>query len=399
MVASRLTNHRTSAGSCAMKRAGRGGNRASDLKRSEPSNFALMKFAPMKLLVSISLLILVGCAAIESNQGEIRALREKVQALERRFGALASERTQTTIVLARARGAVAHISASYTFVDSSGRPLRHVLNEAGKPIVDARGIPLVTLGGKGSVAVTEYWGTGFLVRSTGELLTNRHIAEPWWEDKASAPLLASGLKPVFLRLRAFFQDYTEPVSLEVVRVHEEQDIAVVRTVGWIPEAAPLPLLRETGKLKEGQPVILIGYTTGSDAIIAKLDWPEQARVEAAAKDDEYAITEELARTQQLRPTATGGHLWEILPTTLVSDARTGAGGSGGPLLDHHGRVIGVSEAYLPNFSGGNYAVPARFAAELVDGGGTVPLGPRQETPVILLEPTSSQRKGPTSGSS
>src|SRR6516165_8546504 len=324
MVASRLTNHRTSAGSCAMKRAGRGGNRARHLKRSEPSNFALMKFAPMKLLVSILLLILVGCAAIESNQGEIRALREKVQALERRFGALASERAQTTVVLARARGAVAYISASYTFVDSSGRPLRHVLNEAGKPIVDARGIPLVTLGGKGSVAVTEYWGTGFLVRSTGELLTNRHIAEPWWEDKASAPLLASGLKPVFLRLRALFQDHTEPVSLEVVRVHEEQDIAVVRTVGWIPEAAPLPLLRETGKLKEGQPAILIGYTTGSDAIIAKLDWPEQARVEAAAKDDEYAITEEWART---------------------------------------------------------------------------PPGPRRETPVILLEPTSSQRKGPTSGSS
>jgi hypothetical protein len=104
-----------------------------------------MKFAPMKLLVSILYLILVGCAAIESNEGEIRALQEKVQALERRFGALASERAQTTIVLARARGAVAYISGSYTFVDSSGRPLRHVLHEAGKPIVDAQGKQLVDL--------------------------------------------------------------------------------------------------------------------------------------------------------------------------------------------------------------------------------------------------------------
>ena len=279
-----------------------------------------------------------------------------------------------------------------TFVDASARPLRHVLNDAGEPVADAQGVPLVELTGTGPIAETEYCGTAFLAGRRGELLTNRHIAEPWWEDEASAPLLTAGLHPVFLRLRAFFEERADPVLLEVLRVHEEQDIALLRIIGWRPSASPLPLLPESERLEEGRRVILIGYPTGLNAILSKLDTSERAKLEIATKGNGYAMTEMLASSNQLRPTITGGYLWEVLPNTLVYDARTASGGSGGPLLDSHGRVVGVNEAYLPSFQGGNYAVPIRFGQLLLNGGGVPVADSNRE----ILTPSNLQKKFTTS---
>src|SRR3989338_763932 len=127
---------------------------------------------------ALAVLFLGACGAI---QGEREELGMQLRALEARLRALESKEGQITEILARARSAVVYIRGTYTFVDASGRPLRHVLNEAWEPIADAQGVPLVDLTGTGSIAVTNYCGTGFLVDKSGELLTNRHVAEPWWE--------------------------------------------------------------------------------------------------------------------------------------------------------------------------------------------------------------------------
>lgn len=44
-------------------------------------------------------------------------------------------------------------------------------------------------------------------------------------------------------------------------------------------------------------------------------------------------------------------------------------GSGGPLLDWSGKVIGVNVAYLEEFQVGNYGVPIQFGKRLLAGGG------------------------------
>ena len=329
-------------------------------------------------------ILLAGCALPVVTRVDYEALQTRLHVVEARLQAVESAQGQLKGVLDRARAAVAYVWGTYTFVDPEGRPLRHVLNEAGEPIADPQGVPLVDVTGAGAVAVTNYCGTGFLVGKNGEMLTNRHVAEPWWEDDMSAPLLAAGFRPMFLRLRAFLQEHATGVSIEVLRVDREQDIALVGTIGWTPTGEPLPLHPDPDVLEDGQPVMLIGFPTGLDAIMAKLEMPDRVALESTTGACSYATAERLAELRRLRPTITGGFLWEALPHIVVYDARTKGGGSGGPLLDREGRVIGVNAAYLPEFQGGNYGVPIRFGRLLLEGGGMVANAPTRETPELLV---------------
>ena len=62
---------------------------------------------------------------------------------------------------------------------------------------------------------------------------------------------------------------------------------------------------------------------------------------------------------------TQGHLGVVSPDRLVYDAQTTHGGSGGPVFNTSGNVIGVNFAILSDFSGSNFAVPISRAATVV----------------------------------
>ena len=77
------------------------------------------------------------------------------------------------------------------------------------------------------------------------------------------------------------------------------------------------------------------------------------------------MTAELARRGMIRPLATRGFLSDVLPNQIVYDAQTTFGGSGGPVLDLRGKVIGVNSDILPEFSGASFGVPIRLGAVLL----------------------------------
>jgi S1-C subfamily serine protease len=77
------------------------------------------------------------------------------------------------------------------------------------------------------------------------------------------------------------------------------------------------------------------------------------------------ILDELARRSLIRPLITQGHIGDVLPDKIVFDAQTTSGGSGGPLFNQQGKVIGVTYAVLKGFGGSNFGIPIRLSQPLL----------------------------------
>jgi serine protease Do len=111
-------------------------------------------------------------------------------------------------------------------------------------------------------------------------------------------------------------------------------------------------------------IVLIGYPTGIEGILARAQIDIKRKVAESAHDMTTLVSS--ASSQHLiRPTTTQGHIGDVLKDRIVFDAATTSGGSGGPLFNHDGKVIGVSFAMLSDFGGSNLAVPVRYADELL----------------------------------
>ena len=83
------------------------------------------------------------------------------------------------------------------------------------------------------------------------------------------------------------------------------------------------------------------------------------------------MAEGLARRGLIRPLTTTGTISDARPTRVVHTAQTTEGGSGSPMFDRDGRVIGINSAILTtadgtqSFGGSNFGVPIRVTYEML----------------------------------
>ncbi len=296
---------------------------------------------------------------------EIAELRKTLAASSRRIAAQEQERSLAERVIREKAGGVAFVEGAFSFADAQGRPLRSALDEKGSVWVGPGGERLFTTAGQGPVFRRRYVGTAFLISRSGDLLTNRHVAEPWWDDEAAQKFAEKGYRPRLEYLRAYFPTLPDGVPLEVRRVSSRADVALVKGDLGKSRLPVLEIEKTPAATLPGQPVILMGYPTGLDALLARLDESVVDPIVTAAGGDEEKISRELALRRLIRPLATQGHLGDILPNRLVYDASTTLGGSGGPVFNQRGRVIGINAAILPDFGGASFGVPISFASELL----------------------------------
>jgi hypothetical protein len=105
--------------------------------------------------------------------------------------------------------------------------------------------------------------------------------------------------------------------------------------------------------------------------------------EARGIQNRYGSTESLlsylAQTKHIRPLMTQGNITDLDAKRIVYDARTGEGGSGGPLFGPSGRVIGITFAIFTENTASNFAVPIHYAINLLEKAGwTSPVTPEPE---------------------
>ena len=223
----------------------------------------------------------------------------------------------------------------------------------------------VAVEGAGPIHSVEALGTGFLADRRGFVVTNRHVVEPWWKNEAADALAKDGYEPRLLVLRAFFDRIGEALRLELHRVSPKVDLAVLKVDLKGRRIPALPLDASGRGAVPGQPVVVVGYPTGLEAILAKAESSVVQQILSAQGTSNDRVTEALSRRGLIRPSTTQGHIGDVTSTDIVFDAATTQGGSGGPVFNKYGRVIGVEYAMLPQFAGNSYGLPVRYALELI----------------------------------
>lgn len=301
---------------------------------------------------------------------EAVALKRELEATRARLSALESERTAGQRVIQAYGPGVCLIQASYAFYDEQGRPLRDHDDGEGQAAGGgdghaAGGEGQAAAEAQGGVHTVDYYGTGFLVDREGRILTNRHVAEPWWNDETAERLAAAGYKPRFVTFRAFFPREEEPFDLVPERRSESMDLAILRVDLRGRTVPVLPLDRSGRAAVAGQPMMVMGYPTGLEAILAKAESNVVKEILETQGPSSERVTEALSRQGLIRPTTTQGHIGDVTRTDIVFDAATTQGGSGGPVFNKQGEVIAVEYALLTKFGGNSFAIPIAYALELL----------------------------------
>jgi S1-C subfamily serine protease len=206
-------------------------------------------------------------------------------------------------------------------------------------------------------------GTGFIV-GAGLIATNRHVAEPWYGDREAALALRHGATPILEKLEAYFPGSPMPVVLYPVVLASHGDLAVLRMepTAFTEKLRALPLA--SGPPHVGEPVSVLAYPMGVTGMVAKS--PAAVYERLSAHQDDPGTAGELAALSLIRPSATFGHIGDVSGDKLIYDAPTARGGSGGPVLNTRGQVVGINSAYIDGFSGGTLGIAAYDLIPLVE---------------------------------
>src|SRR6267143_2028637 len=176
----------------------------------------------------------------------------------------------------------------------------------------------------GFVEPQEGSGSGSIIDQDGNILTNYHVIEG-----------AQKLAVSFGGQKNY--------AAKVVGGDPDTDLAVIKLIETPKEALTIVPLGDSDKLEVGQKVLAIGNPFGLDrtlttGVISGLQRPIRARND--------------------RP----------IEGAIQTDASINPGNSGGPLLDSHGRMIGINSQILSPSGGSNgvgFAIAVNIAKRIV----------------------------------
>jgi len=302
-----------------------------------------------------------------SKTEEAVALQDQLAAVQSRLAKLETEGQIAQTIIQSYEPSVCLIHVVLAFRDhATGAMLRYAnVTSSGDPATDEHNNPLVSVTGDGPEVHLDVFGTGFLAAGSGQILTNHHVVEPWWHNDDLKEMLDQGVEPVITEMTAYFPGVSHGIPVSTVKISSAADVAVVKGNLAEPGIKQIALADGRGSAVSGRPVVLLGYPTALDAILARAGEQTLDSVVTASKGNSKQMMEELARRQLIRPIATQGHIGDVLNDKIVYDAQTTSGGSGGPLFNNEGKVIGINFAVVREFGGSNFAIPVGFGKLLL----------------------------------
>jgi DNA-binding response OmpR family regulator len=294
-------------------------------------------------------------------------LQSQLTAVQGRLEKLETEGKAAQTIIHTYESSVCLIHVVIAFAEHrTGLKLHYAaVNSDGAPTTDNHNNPILSLTGTGPEVHLDVFGTGFVASAGGQIVTNHHVAEPWWQDDELKEMLDQGLEPVVVEMTAYFPGVPRGLAITTQKISSEADVAVLKADISGLGIKRIALADGRRAAVSGGPVVLLGYPTALDAILARAGAETLQSIASASKGDPKQVMEELARRSLIRPTTTQGHIGDVLSDKIVYDAQTTSGGSGGPLFNDQGRVIGINFAMVREFGGSNFAIPVGYAQSLL----------------------------------
>lgn len=345
------------------------------------------------LVVVGSVLLLIGLwllsevrmyRALDDLADQLQRQQRALTGLRARMAQLGQEVKSTRSILEGETGLIGRIATTYSpSVCLIECTYRFIERGTGKLLREAQtphtGITLfqgdtkfqASVEGMGPPVEETIIGTGFLI-GRGLILTNLHVVRPWWKDELAEQILSRGFLPRMRLLSAYFPSENEPFHLDIIGASEDYDLAVCRFNQRSLSVPTPPLAGRDVKLQVGQSVVLLGYPAGVEALLARLDDSVAREIVNSTSLQVTEVTRELARRGLIRPLPTQGHITALLPTRIIHDAATASGGSGGPLFNRDGVVVGINYAVFTEFSASNFAIPVGVIRDFLRQQGIAP---------------------------
>jgi S1-C subfamily serine protease len=204
--------------------------------------------------------------------------------------------------------------------------VQSIANRVGAATVDINTV-VATLGQSARAA-----GTGMILTSGGEVLTNNHVVE--------------GATSIKVSIQGRSNDY----AAHVIGVDPPADIALVQIDGV--SGLPTVTLADSSGLSVGEQVIALGNALGQGGA------PSVTQGSITALDQSITAGSDNGSSEQL----TG---------LIQADAPISPGDSGGPLVNSAGQVVGMitageTQGFRQTTSNVGYAIPSNNAVDIVN---------------------------------
>ncbi len=271
---------------------------------------------------------------------------------------------------------VCMIQGEYIFIDpKTNLPLRYQKTYSSltsnncdfpRPIVSNNHAYPASTKANGPILQVHYTGSGFLIDQSGHIITNGHVTKPWETSDKYRHIIETGYKPKLIQFHAFFPKQSNAFNLNIIKSSNDNDLAILKCNPGSNNLTPLPLSNKKQLPAIGDTVILLGYPTGLDLLMAQLP---QSEIDLVSKSPIESYSQQalkMARQNLIAPTATRGMCGRIAQGKIIYDAGTTHGASGCPVFDVNGNVIAINTAMITAFAGTNFGIPIQAALDMLN---------------------------------
>ncbi len=131
--------------------------------------------------------------------------------------------------------------------------------------------------------------------SGGRIVTNRHVAEPWWNNEDISGITSQGFQAEISSIQAYFPGDPRAFNAEIQEISKDTDLSTMQVDMQGLKRTALSLAMGADGAVSGEPVVFMGYATGLAGILARTDENTAKQILTSSGGDVSQVFEQTRR--------------------------------------------------------------------------------------------------------